>query len=194
MYKILAQIFDKERFAEYCQTQNNAIFYVLDQDKEYSKIVFEESDKTFEVKNENALSIHFLPIDNALITAQDKFPIFQEDGQNKNPRCDFALFTENVLCLVELKMNMTSENERSKSNKAEDAVKQIWNTLDFILSESQELEQNINIQNVFPVVSMPKFPDTTQGQTQNNRNFFRRKDKFQEKFLIEIILANYKQF
>lgn len=186
MYKILAKIFESRNFATYCQTQNHTIFFVLDQESTYSKIIFEENDKTFKVSNENALSIHFLPIDNTLITAQDNFHTFVEDG--KAPRCDFALFTENMLCLVELKMNMTTDSEFSKSSKAEDAIKQIWNTLDFILLESQKIGQNIDTQNVIPIISMSKFPNTTKEQNKNNRYFFKWKDKFQEKFRIEIIL------
>ena len=187
MYNILAQILKDRDFSVWCQVQNCAVFFVFD-DENGSKIVNEESEKTFKVSNENALRVYFLPIDNALITGKDSFPVFQEDGQNSNPRCDFALFTENALCLVELKMNMTTDSELSKSSKAEEALKQLWNTLDFILSEAQKKGLNIPSQAVFPIIAMSKFPITTQGQIKNNRFFFKWKDKFQEKFSTDIIL------
>jgi hypothetical protein len=195
MYKILAEIFESRSFSNWCYTENNTIFFVIDREGQYSQIVFEESDKTFKVENKKAITVYFVPIDNALITAQDSFHTFTEDGQfsDTSPRCDFILFSDETLCLVEFKMNMTSENERSQSNKAEDAIKQIWNTLDFILLESKKIGQTIPVGAVVPIISMPKIPNTTRASA-SNQHFVKWRDKFQEKFSIEIMLQTHLNF
>jgi hypothetical protein len=122
----IKEVFGKEHIEKCLSTTNEVIFFVLEQKKGQNAEVaseVEDEDIAFKVLNPQKKTLYFLAIDGGLI------PSHNYEGT----RADFALFSQDKFCLVELKTDSTSSSRVKKNIKK--AYTQIKATLDYLKQE-----------------------------------------------------------
>lgn len=82
------------------------------------------SSKCLCAANPNSKTIVLLPLDHKIITG----PHIIQGGV-----CDCLLLTEEIMCFVEFKTNMTSKNYQTIVQRANEACTQLWHTYDGII-------------------------------------------------------------
>lgn len=122
----LKEVFGKEHIEKCLSTTSDVLFFVFEPKKgknaEISSEV-EDEDIAFKVTNPEKKTLYFLAIDGGLI------PSHNYEGV----RADFAIFSQDKFCLVELKTDSKSSNRVKKNIKK--AYEQIKATLDYLEQE-----------------------------------------------------------
>lgn len=85
----------------------------------------EEISRSFIVRNDDGIEIVLLPLDNCIISGNS----VTKGGVN-----DCAILTEWQMSFIEFKTNVTSNSDKNMEDKTNDAIKQLWNTFDTIIS------------------------------------------------------------
>lgn len=82
--------------------------------------------KTFNAQNPNKTTLALLPLDKKIITG----PNVIQGGV-----CDCALLTDKEMSLVEFKTDVSSTNELTSLQRANEAIDQLWHTFDGIIKQ-----------------------------------------------------------
>ena len=97
--------------------------------------------KCFVVTNPSNITIALLPLDGRIITG----PSVIVGGV-----CDGMLLTDKEMCLIEFKTNVTSSNYQTITQRANDAIDQLWHTFDGIIKpkcakKSKDVERMLSV-------------------------------------------------
>ena len=97
--------------------------------------------KCFKAFNPDCTTIALLPLDGRIITGASWV---------KGGICDGMLLTEKEMCFVEFKTNVTSTNDQTILQRAEEAIEQLWHTFNSIVypncaAMSRQLEKLVSI-------------------------------------------------
>ncbi len=142
--------------------------------------VFE--DKCFVAENPNRSVIALLPLDGCIITGKK----IVEGGV-----CDGMLLTENEMCLIEFKTNVSSPNYQTIIQRANEAVGQLWHTYDAIVRP--RCAKYRNIEDVLAVEFYVVF-DKTLEVTGINSELMDLQSQFLEDNKFVLYFANKKVF
>lgn len=114
-----------EKHIEQClsSTKESLFFVFENEDTKKSEMQKEELEKSFRVRNPQQKVVYLLAIDEGLVPTEN----YTEE------RCDFALFSSDKICFVELKLNATSQRRIRENIKK--GYSQIIKTLK-LLSEN----------------------------------------------------------
>ncbi len=142
--------------------------------------VFE--DKCFVAENPNRSVIALLPLDGCIITGKK----IVEGGV-----CDGMLLTENEMCLIEIKTNVSSPNYQTIIQRANEAIGQLWHTYDAIVRP--RCAKYRNIEDVLAVEFYVVF-DKTLEVTGINSELMDLQSQFLEDNKFVLYFANKKVF
>lgn len=91
---------------------------------DWTDVVPEFVSKCFVAANPNNNTIALLPLDGRILTG----PSVIAGGV-----CDGMLLTDKEMCFIEFKTNVTSSNYQTITQRANDAIDQLWHTFDGII-------------------------------------------------------------
>ena len=91
---------------------------------DWTDVVPEFVSKCFVAANPNNNTIALLPLDGRILTG----PSVIAGGV-----CDGMLLTDKEMCFIEFKTNVTSSNYQTITQRANDAINQLWHTFDGII-------------------------------------------------------------
>jgi len=101
------------------------------------------------------------------------------------------VFNNQTLCFAELKLNVTSNNDNTRCDRAEEAMKQLGATIDFFQTKFKENSQDfMNLgftYEAYIVFRSEKYP----RDTSSRKN---RKVKFAQQYGVKLEEKNIKEF
>jgi hypothetical protein len=192
MFEIIKKIFEDRDFQKWIQSEESKVFFIKENEEDVSYLSKEETNNYFKVINDTTETVHFLPLDHAVIKDGDKYHNYKNDGSSYE-RCDFMIFQNAILCLIELKFNLESESKNAKEKRFKEAINQLWNTTDFLKLKMTELNFDFESLKKESFVAMvnDSYPYHALGKNTESQ---RKRDAYLEKFKIEISLKSEKVF
>lgn len=143
-----------------------------------------DKDKGIVIENQDAKELHHICVDGGLVTygLED----YVGDGR-KHGRFDSMLFSDDVLLLVEYKMESTTEKDNNRWRRFSDGMNQIseyfLHLRQTMLSQGLEIESFFTIGKIVPFVCMNNIP---QMKPRVNAQRFRQMEEFRVKTGLKI--------
>ena len=143
----------------------------------------DESLPSFIIVNSQApeVPINFLALDNC----------FFSDSGDAGQRSDCIVFNAQTLCFAELKLNVRSDNQNTRNDRAEEAMKQLGATIGFFQSKFSENSQDFMAlgftYEAYIVFRSEKYPRATAPR-------LNRKVKFAQQYGVKLEEKNIKEF
>ena len=115
----VANVFDKSSAENLYVYDDGNLGYT-----DWTDVIPEFVSKCFVAANPNNNTIALLPLDGRILTG----PSVIAGGV-----CDGMLLTDKEMCFIEFKTNVTSSNYQTITQRANDAIDQLWHTFDGII-------------------------------------------------------------
>lgn len=184
--KDLAAVFPDRPIEECHDIDDRDRFHIRENSQGRSDIVPTNNDESlpsFIIINSQAPKpIHFLALDKCF---------FSDSDSDAGKRSDCMVFNNQTLCFAELKLNVTSDNQNTRCDRAEEAMKQLGATIDFFQTKFKENSQDfMNLgftYEAYIVFRSEKYP----RDTSSRKN---RKVKFAQQYGVKLEEKNIKEF
>lgn len=171
-------VFTEEKITA-CYANNASSQFDVVENRGISCIV-QNTAPSFKVKNPKQLVVHFIAVDQGLLSNSDNY---------KGKRTDCVLFNEADFCFVELKLDATSIKHRRE--RTLDAIEQIGATLEHFVEVFNHQAKdfmsygfNYEAYIAFRTKVYPRDPASGKN----------RKIKFSKKYHVELFEQNWKEF
>ncbi|MEY4902964.1 MAG: hypothetical protein RLZZ292_779 [Bacteroidota bacterium] len=189
--KALKKDFPAHAFSETTLSDKTLFVYEQEEKLEVGKNSFtvlspNTTKDNFKINNINKLPITHICIDGDFIPfAQQEYIV--GDGQIGRKRNDCIVFSEKEILFVELKLNVTTEEEKGKRAKLFEGMKQIKTFFLYLKEGLAEEFSYFPVKNCHAIVVMPSSPSF---EGKRNAQLNNELSKFKEATGLNITLSN----
>lgn len=185
--KYLTEIFPDRPIEQCYDADDRDRFHIRENSQGRSNIVPTNDDQSlpsFEIVNSQSpeVPIHFLALDHCFFSNRDS---------DAGKRADCMVFNDRTLCLAELKLDVRSDNQNTRNDRAEEAMKQLGATIEFFQTKFSETSKDFMTlgfsYEAYIVFRSEKYPRATAPRSN-------RKVKFAQQYGVKLAEKNIKKF
>jgi len=174
----LKDVFAEEKITACYARNSNSQFDIIESNG--ISYVVQNMEPSFKVKNPKLFVVHFMAVDQCLLSSSDSY---------KGKRNDCILFNESDFCFVELKLDVASIKHRRE--RTAEAIEQIGATIEHFVESFNHKSKNFMS---FGFTYEAYIAFRTKVYPRDPASAKNRKVKFATRYNVELFEQNWKEF